>query len=233
MLVSLHYKYKLRPCAPYATGDRCLTLSLRSGPEHGLSRPPPFPFFSFSPSSPSPSSSSFPFPSRPKHLSHFAICENRWCFKALKIFNLHFSYFTKLKRPIFLNIFPFSMTWHLFAVFSFLALWCHHLPGNPTCGSAFQALVFPGCGWAITADFRATLANLELPLLSWLPILHVDSASFTSFWGSGENNPIQNQFVSCIDSQSWDLSCHQVNSQLHEEKLSPTLQSPKKIKPAS
>lgn len=135
--------------------------------------------------------------------------------------------------PFFLNIFPFSMTWHLFAVFSFLALWCHHLPGNPTCGSAFQALVFPGCGWAITADFRATLASLELPLLSWLPILHVDSASFTSFWGSGENNPIQNQFVSCIDSQSWDLSCHQVNSQLHEEKLSPTLQSPKKIKPAS
>lgn len=87
----------------------------------------------------------------------------------------------------------------LFAVFSFLALWCHHLPGNPTCGSTFQALVFPGCGWAAAADFIATLVRLKLPPSSWFPILHVDSASFTSFWGFGENNPIQNQFISRID----------------------------------
>lgn len=92
MLVSLHYKYKLRPRAPYATEDKCLTLSLRSEPERGLSRPPPFPSFS----SPSPSSSSFPFPSCPEHLSRFVICKNRWCFKALKIFNLHFLYFHKV-----------------------------------------------------------------------------------------------------------------------------------------
>lgn len=139
MLVSLHYKYKLRPCAPYATGDKCLTLSLRSGPEHGLSRPPPFPFFSFSPS---PSSSSFPFPSRPEHLSRFMICENRWCFKALKIFNLHFSYFTKLKRPILLNIFPFSMTWHLFSVsWLYDVITCQ---GTPHVGQLSRHLFFLG-----------------------------------------------------------------------------------------
>lgn len=63
-----------------------------------------------------------------------------------------------------LNILPFSITWHLFAVFNFLAPWCHRVPGNhPTGGSALQALVFPWCGWAVRAEFIATLASLELP----------------------------------------------------------------------
>lgn len=65
-------------------------------------------------------------------------------------------------------------------------------------------LNFPGTcfSWvwmSCRSTFHSHPCQLRTPPFSWLPILHVDSASFTSFWGFGENSPIQNRFVSCID----------------------------------
>lgn len=139
MFVSLHYKYKLVEimCSLSYWGQMAYT-SLRSGPECGLSWP-----------SPSPSFSSSPFPPHPKHLSFFCdmwiVGSSRHLRSLICIFVFH-----KVEVSHCFNY--LSIFYYLtFADFSFLAPWYHHLPGNPTCGSAFQALVFPWCGWAVRA----------------------------------------------------------------------------------